>query len=139
MRNLVFNNFGLKVFSLVLAVLLWFVIKTSLPPEARQTLPLLRMPAKQEFQCPVLALRSPANAQALRVLPADVTVTLSGNALVLRRLQASDIQVFIKLPDAGQSQGVFPVEVKLPPDFPPDVRFVDVQPAQVSLSPLSSK
>ncbi len=128
MRKILLNNLGLKIFSLALAVLLWLVVRMYLERQARPAATSLSAPAK--YHCPVQVLHSSTNAQVYQVLPNEVTVTVSGDPVVLRRLKPDDIQVFIRLLDLAEPHGVFLPEVVLPPN----VRFVEVEPPQVTVS-----
>ena len=135
MRHPVFKHFGLKIISLGLAVLIWLVIKMSLERPGTSPPGLLRGPATQEYHCPVLVLHSATNAQIFQVQPPEVTVRLSGDPVVLRRLRADDIQAYVKVLDLAQAQGRFFVDAHLPRD----VRLEDIQPSQVSVSPANAK
>ncbi len=130
-RNFIFRNFGLKVFSLVLAALIWFAIQAQLHTGARFPGNPFRPLETREFHRPITVLASATNRLALRIEPKEVHVKVIGDASTIKKLQAHEIQVFVKLTDAPRLEGSFPIEVILPRD----VNLQDLQPSHVSIEP----
>ena len=100
LRRIFFHNFWLKLFSLVLATMIWFaVFSIQDKPDA---VPGFRVgDVKKEFdQVPVDILKAPADTAVYTISPSAVNVTLTGDPKTLESLTARDVQVFIDLSES---------------------------------------
>ena len=125
LRDYILNNFWYKVFSLVLATWIWFVVQynqAGLPPAGGGK--------PREFRRPIMVLTSATNLWPLRVEPSVVEVNVRGELAALDKLTPEDIQVYVKLTDMPDPTGSFGVEVQLPPE----VFLQQVKPAKVLVS-----
>jgi YbbR domain-containing protein len=134
MRNLFLHNFGLKLFSLVLATLIWFAIESNLPSDSRFASALGRPAPTREFRRPVGVLVSSVRNQGFTIEPEDVDVVVTGDPAVLRKLHENEIQVYVRLTDVAQTRGAFRLEVALPAEL----RLLQVQPSRVAVTPLAA-
>lgn len=95
LRNLFIANFWLKLFSLLLAILVWFMvssIKDASPAWARVG----RAEEQTYFNIPiVLEVSAAAEAHSFQVQPTEVQVTVRGQRGLLRQLHATDIRAII--------------------------------------------
>lgn len=122
------NNFWLKLFSLVLATLIWFVISANFPSaETRLDIGPFRPNASKDFRRPVVVMMSANNVQPFRVDPTEVTVKVLGDQTVLDKLRPEEIDVYVNLLNAQNLQGSFRVEVSAPRE----VTIQQVWPAHV--------
>jgi hypothetical protein len=108
LREFVLNNFRWKLTSLLLAVLVWFLIRSAIYKETtggrNQVL----------TQEPVLVLKAPGDPRVFRIVPPEVEVTVRA----ARELHPEDLEVFVDLRDL--------------PDVPSKSKQVLVRSAQAS-------
>jgi len=129
LRNLFLKDFGLKLFSLVLAVLIWLTIYY-----ARDLSPGASMPGVIErvtfTDLPVMVMSSAGDARGFKVNPKEVEVTVQGEPRVLRNLTSNDIRVLIDLTGIEAAHDLRKrIEVKTPPG----VNCVRIVPEEVQV------
>src|SRR5436190_7810844 len=92
------ENLWLKVFSLVLATLIWYVIHSNFQTAgAKSVTNPFQATDKRNFVRPIVLMTSANNRQAFQVDPTEVTVQVRGEVSVLQKLTPDDIQVYVKL------------------------------------------
>src|SRR6266513_2876440 len=98
-RNFLQNNLWLKLFSLFLALLIWFSVRfyTKYDIQAAR-IPLSRIPTSF-FEVPIQVMKSTENTQQCKTEPAQVDVTVTGERSLLKNLSAKDITPFVRLSD----------------------------------------
>ena len=137
-RSLFLHNFWWKLFSVVLATLIWLAVNATLSNEAMLTRR-LNLASNQKFaHCPILVMTSTGEHPAVTIEPSDVSVLVRGPAELLSSLKPQDVQVFLHLPDHKNPTGEFPVVVHVPPGIKEVVAFpeqVTVRPAPESVKP----
>jgi YbbR domain-containing protein len=110
LRNLVLEDFWLKLFSLMLAVLLWITVTVA---SRKDTGADQRVPPKMLL--PVAILAAAEDVHSFRVSPGEVMVTLQGNPKTLQNLQTNDIRVFVDLTGVAAARDLRKrVEVSVP-------------------------
>jgi YbbR domain-containing protein len=136
LRSLILDHIWLKIFSVVLAALIWLAIHSNITKLEGQhaRMAVAEAPTRKFSQLPVLLLTPTAGHAPLTLDPGHIDVTVRGSAAVLGELQPVEIQVFIRLVD-GRSSGVFPVEVRTPAG----VTAVRVAPTQVLVKPAATR
>jgi len=91
------HNFWLKLFSLVLASMIWYAVY-SIQNKPDAVPGFVVGDIKKTFdQVPVAVLKDPADTAVYTISPNAVNVTLTGPPKVLESLTAADVQVFIDL------------------------------------------
>ena len=109
LRNLVLEDFWLKLFSLVLAVLLWLTVTFASRKDTgadQRVLPKM---------LPVTILASTEDAHNFRVSPSEVAVTVQGNPKTLQNLQTNDILAIVDLTGVGAARELRKrIEVSVP-------------------------
>ena len=130
-QDLILNKNWLKILSLVLAMLIWFVINTNFAPtDMRLPQNPLRPKVARDFRVPVMVMTSAANRQLFEITPPEVRVTVSGDPAVVGKLTPDEVQVVVRLVEVADAQGSFRLEAKAPPEintrdlviFPPNVQ-----------------
>ena len=112
LHDLIFKNFWLKLFSFVLATLIWFTIWSNLENESRLPWRLARVARDREFlNRPVMILARANETNMFRVAPNSVNVTVRGSQLLLNQLKEGDLQVFVRPAGPGEPAGSLPVQV----------------------------
>src|SRR5690242_3482247 len=105
LRNLVLDDFWLKLFSFVLAVLTWFTINSMANQKEGLSMPTPHPSAPvrqiQVSNLPVVILSSAEDVRSFHVSPSVVEVTVQGDAKTLATLQSKDIRVLVDLTGIG--------------------------------------
>lgn len=128
-REIIFNNFWLKITALLLAVLVWFTlhrtdrIETDFPEEWTLN------PRSRTLEKLHITVMQPAtDLRKFEISPKMVDIEILGDESQLKHLSARDIQASV---DLGQlkSGHALPVRVHLPRGF----RVERVEPAEVEV------
>jgi hypothetical protein len=134
-RELILNNFWQKLFSLVLATLIWFTIDSAYLRQVPLPASPFRAMETNNFRCPITIMTSAAARQSFKVDPSEVDVRVRGERGKVNLLRAEDIQVYVKLvnldPNTPATEELVPVEV----NHPKDLILEQVVPAYVRVSP----
>ena len=114
LRNLLLEDFWLKLFSLMLAVLLWLTVSFARRKDSgidKQVLP---------KTLPVAILALAEDVHNFRVSPSEVEVTLQGNPKTLQSLQTNDLRAFVDLTGVGAARDLRKrIEVSVPAGVTP--------------------
>ena len=108
LRNLLLEDFWLKLFSLTLAVLIWLTVTFASQKEGR--------PVQRVFShLPVLALSATEDVHNFRLSPAEVEVTVQGDPRTLQNLQDKDVRPTVDLTGVGVARELRKrIEVSVP-------------------------
>jgi YbbR domain-containing protein len=129
-RNLVVNDFWLKLFSLVLAILIWLTVDFSVHKEISPWAALIGR-STDEAVLPVHVSIPGMEARTVRVAPTDVEVTLRGDPKLLQNISTNDVHAQVNLTDVESASGLRrAVEIVLPQG----VSYTQVKPAEVEIS-----
>jgi len=131
-RDYILDRFWLKLFSFILATLIWFTVHSN-QTDAKLTWTPFRPVETREFERPVRLATLPMNRKLFNVEPVIVTVVVRGNTALLDRITPSDIQPFVNLTDASDSPGTYPIEVR---GLPRNVTVERVTPSMVLVEPI---
>jgi YbbR domain-containing protein len=135
-REFVRHNFWLKLFSLILATLIWFVTKLGFIKKeislGQNTI--VNLATREFAQLPVTVVRQPGDPRAFKVTPENVSVTLTGEAAVLRELSRREITIYVDMTAAQPAEG--PTQ-RLKLHVPSGVTVVRVAPVAVQIETLS--
>ncbi|MEI7729688.1 MAG: CdaR family protein [Verrucomicrobiota bacterium] len=96
-RDLILHNFWLKLASLVMATMLWFVIF------ATQTNLRFSESTRIMEKHSITVLKSSEDVRATLVTPSHVDVVVSGPVALLEGLSSSDIEVYVDLTDIKEA------------------------------------
>jgi YbbR domain-containing protein len=104
-RALILDNFWLKLFSLILATLIWLTVRDSgVSSDATRTF----------VNRPILVLTDRAQHTAVTVNPSLASVTVRGPASLINELTEQEIQVFVRMADREEFSGEVPVHAHVP-------------------------
>ncbi len=133
-KTLVQNNFWLKLFSVLLATALWFLIRVGIQSEPTlPNNPVTNPILLTEEELPVYVLTDPADSQIYKVTPETIAVTLTGEAAVLRKFTSADYKAYLDLTDTKTPQTN--QEVRL--HVPAGVTVLSVLPRAVDIERIS--
>lgn len=114
-RELIFDNLWLKIFSVLLAMLIWFAADTQLAEKPTMSAAFPGNAAQASFvDRPVLVLTLPTDRRLFRVDPPTVSVTVSGSAPLVQELTESKVGVFVQAPATNVMSEPMTVQVNVP-------------------------
>lgn len=130
MRDFFTKDVGWKIFSLGLAISLYFTVRavrqsggdTGRPLEARAT--------HTYRGVPVLVMSSASDVREFKVNPAIVQVTVRGRPEILTQLQEEDIRVTVDLTGIESAQDL---KKRVHVSTPAGITLVEVIPAEVNV------
>lgn len=132
-RDAILQNFWLKLFSLVLATMIWFAIfgaQTTLRPDR----PTLGTVTRKFERVPITVMKSAADLRGFRVEPTTVEVTVSGPLAKVQALTPAQLEVFINLTDVNDTVGL---TKKILVHVPPDIALRNVSPTEARITPVA--
>lgn len=99
LRSLLFKDFWLKLFSLVLATMTWFIVNAAVQNKASPAAPLSLAPVERKVfsNLPVMVMSSAEDVRSVRVSPKEIEVTVRGDPKILNTIQSKDIRVLVDL------------------------------------------
>jgi hypothetical protein len=123
LRNLLLEDFWLKLFSLALAALIWFTVTFVSQKEVRTD-------TRVFLSLPVSVLSSADDVRNFKVNPDEVEVTVQADVETLQNLQSKDIRAMVDLTGVAAAHELRKrVEVSLPAG----VTYLHVAPEEVQV------
>ena len=123
LRNLILEDFWLKLFSLALAMLIWFTVTFVSQKDVRSDTRVL-------VNLPVSVLSSVEDVHNFKVSPDRVKVTVQGDFETLQKLQRENVRAMVDLTGIAAGQELHkPIEVSVPAG----VAFIRVVPDHVQV------
>jgi len=128
MREVLTRDLTWKLFSLGLAVAIYFIVLSVREGTPRHTSTSDEMEERSFDGLPVVVFATAADVREFKVEPETVSVTVEGKREVLNQLTPADLRVLVDLTEIESAQDLIKrVEVSVPPG----VRFVVAIPAEV--------
>ena len=133
-RDYILDRFWLKLFSFILATLVWFTVH-NVQLETRIATNPFRPVETRDYDRTVRLATLPSNRKLFKVDPLQVRITVRANTSVLDSIRQSDLQPYVILTDPVDSAATYTIEVK---NMPPGgkVRIEKITPASVTVEPL---
>jgi YbbR domain-containing protein len=122
LRELCFNDFWLKLFSLALAVLIWLTVSFAIQKEAQ---------VRTFSNLPVNVVSSAQDVSHLRAFPAAVEVTVQGQRNMVQSLRANDIRVSVDVTGIQSTSGL---RKRLAVSTLAGISLVRVEPEEVEIA-----
>lgn len=135
LQNLILRDFWLKLFSLALASLVWFIVNIAIKKDISPGAGLSLGPTDQItiHDLPIVVMSAAQDVPALTVTPPSAMVTLQGDAAALRNVHRQDIHLLVDLTDkAAIKDSRRRIEVSTPAG----IARVKVEPEEVQLVPI---
>lgn len=124
LRHIFLDDVLLKLFSLVLAVVVWLIVTFASQKEAGTT-------PRVFYNLPVTVLSSAEDVRSFKVSPNEVVVTVQGDAKALQNLQSKDIRALVDITGVAAARDIRKhVEVSVPEG----VTFMSVAPETVQIN-----
>jgi len=132
LRHLFLDDFWLKLFSFVLAVLTWLTVSFAIQKEVTPIPNLtLEKNGRRPFpRLPVAVLSSAADVRNFKVEPSEVQVTVEGDAKLLKSLQSRDIRVMV---DLTGIESATELRARVQVSTPANVSHIQVDPPEVKV------
>jgi len=130
MRNFLTKDVSWKLFSLVLAVGIWFTIYALSRDALTPARPLESWVTRTFTDVSVLVVSAAADVREFKVHPAVVQVTVSGRPEVMAALEEKEIRVTVDLTGIEAARDL---KKRVDVSVPPGVTVVRVVPAEVGV------
>jgi YbbR domain-containing protein len=127
-RDYILHNFGWKLASMVVALLIWLTINSNM--ENSFKLPETHSSATLSRSLPVTARKPPEDVRGFAFTPNQVEVTIRADERVLDNLKMSDVDVCVNLLDATDAKSF---RRKVLVHTPPNVVVMKVAPDEVTV------
>lgn len=137
LRDLLFKDLWLKLFSFVLAVLIWFIVNIAVTNELPPGAMAIRAGVEEKtLTIPVVVVSSANDGRAFAISPAQVQVTVQGKARLLNQLQEKDVRAVVDVTGI-RATGNFHKRIEV--YTPNDIMCSKISPDQAQISfPLQS-
>ncbi len=123
LRHLVLEDFWWKLFSLVLAILIWFTVTFASQKE-------IGTDRRVFVNLPVTVVSSVEDVRNFKVSPGTVDVTVQGSAETLQNLQPKDIRAMVDLTGVTAASDL---HEQVGVSVPAGVTFLGVVPEEVQV------
>ena len=131
-RDLIQQNFWLKLSSLILASLIWFTVFATQNDIKFGRNPISPSDSRVFAHVPVRILGHPGDARFFTVTPSDVSVSVRGSPNVLRNLGVQDLAAVVNVTQFGEGHGL---SMKVQVFSPNGVTIESVRPLEVRVEP----
>ena len=131
LRQVFVHDFWLKLFSLLLAVLIWLTASLAIQKEGSPAIPLSLAPEERTFSnLPVLVIASAQDVRNFKVAPSTVEVTVRGDAKTIRALGAGELRARVDLTGVETAREL---KARIEVAVPAGAALVRVEPAEVQV------
>jgi len=130
MRDLLTKDWGWKLFSVALAIVIWLIVQTIRNEAGTGVNPLGAMMTRTFNDLPVLVVSAAATVREFEVKPKVVQVTVSGGPEAVAALQESEIHVIVDLTDIEPAENL---KKRIDVSVPMGVTVVRVIPADADV------
>src|SRR5215204_6161038 len=127
-RDYILDRFWLKLFSFILATLIWFTVH-NIQSETRITTNPFQRVETRDYERTVRLVTMPNNRRTFNVVPVQVRVTVKANSSVLDKIRTSDLQPNIVLTDPLDVAASYAIDVK---NLPPNIKIERITPPTVT-------
>ncbi len=135
LRDYILNHFWLKLFSLLAAVLIWFWIQQGIETDRKiGPNPFVNFTSRESVPVNVTVLTPPGDARVFKVVPAQVYVTITGEAAVLNELTRKELKAYVDLTDLKRNEDD---ERKVQLHVPSGVTVIRISPQAVKIQQVS--
>lgn len=120
-KNLFFKNWGLKLFSLLIALVLWL---TLIPPE--------KISSDKTLTVPLELYNIPSETELVEKPPSTVMVTIRAPQRIINQINSATVHVVLNLEKARVDQREYPLNKNMI-SIPEGAEVKDFHPSQVNL------
>ena len=131
-RDYILDRFWLKLFSFILATLIWFTVQSKVQTPFRFATNPFRTRETREISRPVRLVTLPTTRRFFTPDRVEVRITIRGNPAVLDRLEPGEVEAQVNLTDATDSAASYEVKAR---NIPPGIQVIETVPAMVMVEP----
>ena len=131
-RDYILHRFWLKLFSFILATLIWFTVQSKTQAPFRFATNPFRTKETREISRPVRLIVLPTTRRFFKPEPVEVRITLRGSPAALDRLEPGEVEAQVNLTDAIDSAASYAVKAE---KIPPGIQVIEIVPAMVMVEP----
>jgi len=130
LRSLILHNFWSKLFSLVLATLIWLAVHFGIQIDfaLAQPMQVEHLATKQLDHVPIGAVVRPGESRSFRISPAEVNVVVMGSEAALLRVSLDTIHLHVDLTGFRDPVNT---NCELHADVPKDLTLMSIAPPSV--------
>ena len=121
-----------KIFSLLLASLIWFAVRTGIGLNLR--VDDVGRDGRRFAGLPITVLTTASDLGRYQVVPATVTLVLRGDPEVLKDLAPADIEVYVNLVEPGPGRSTRPIHFHAPAG----TEVVTINPVEVQIERITN-
>ena len=132
-QNLILRDFWLKLFSLALASLVWFIVNMAIKKDISPGATLALGPTEEVVfrDLPIIVLSPAQDVPSVSVSPKSATVTLQGDKATMRKISNHDIRLLVDLSEESFSKDA---RRRIEVSTPAGISRVKVEPEEVQLT-----
>ena len=131
LRQVFVHDFWLKLFSFLLAVLIWLTASLATQREGSPATPFSLVPEERTFSnLPILVSSSAQDVRNFKIVPTMVEVTVRGDAKTVRALGANEIRARVDLTGIETAREL---KARIEVAIPAGASLVRVEPAEVQV------
>jgi len=134
LRSLLFEHFWLKLFSLLLAILVWLAVWANSGRDLGSREFDARDVTTNLTSQPILIMTESGAHPPLNVEPPLVDIAVRGSHSQVSKLEANEVRAFVRMSERGDFDGAVPVHVQLPRE----IVLVMVSPASVRVKTVNN-
>jgi hypothetical protein len=134
LRALFVDHFWLKLFSLLLAILVWLAVRANVSRELVSREFDAREATTNFIGRPIYIMTESGSHPPLNIDPPMVDIAIRGGLSEIRRVDANDLRAFVRISGRADFDGTVPVHVQLPKD----TALVMVSPAVVHVKTVTN-
>ena len=133
LRDYILDRFWLKLFSFILAALVWFTVQSNVQTGSRFATNPFRPVENRTIVRDIELATLPTNRRSFTVRPTHVQILVRGNTATLDQLAITDIQPYVNLKEAPGGAGEFRVEIR---SSPRNIVVKEIIPRMVTVEPV---
>jgi YbbR domain-containing protein len=130
------HNFWLKLFSMMLAIVIWFSIKYGIQADINFGQNLVTNPVVEESRAvPIQVLAQAGDSRIFKITPDTVHISCTGESAILRKYRARvDFKAYVDLTEPQKKESDYEIRIHVPAGitvlrvFPPAARVEQVSP-----------
>src|SRR5688572_18278471 len=127
-RDYILDRFWLKLFSFILATLIWFTVQSNVQTDFRLATNPFRTKETREITRPVRLVMLPTTQRRFNIDRYEVRMTIRGSPAALDQLNPGEIQAQVNLTDASDSAASYSVEAR---NVPRTIQVLEISPPMV--------
>ena len=131
-RDYILDRFWLKLFSFILATLIWFTVQSNVQTDFRLATNPFRTKETRVISRPVRLVTLPTTNRRFKIERFEVSITIRGSPAALDQLNPGDIEAQVNLTDASDSAASYSVVAR---NVPRTIQVLEISPPMVMVEP----